>query len=107
MRRGVEQSIDSDVAALAGAGAARDVLAALGSDGVGGDDSEDTAVASALGTATATRPTRRSSPTPRPDSTNAASCTFAAAVVLNDRVHFANLGDSRVYLLDPDGRSCC
>ena len=36
-----------------------------------------------------------------PDSTNAASATFAAAVVVNDRVHYANLGDSRVYLLTP------
>lgn len=36
-----------------------------------------------------------------PDSTNAASATLAVAVVLADRVHFANLGDSRIYLLSP------
>ncbi|MFT4294185.1 MAG: protein phosphatase 2C domain-containing protein, partial [Micropruina sp.] len=33
------------------------------------------------------------------DTRNAASCTFAAAVLDGDRVHWASLGDSRVYLL--------
>ncbi|MFT4110476.1 PP2C family protein-serine/threonine phosphatase, partial [Propionicimonas sp.] len=37
--------------------------------------------------------------TTAPDSTNAASATFAAAVVAGDQVHYANLGDSRVYVL--------
>jgi serine/threonine protein phosphatase PrpC len=97
---GVSSSIDSDVAALAGAERARDVLASLGSDGIGGDDGEDTAVASALVTATEEANKAVIAHT-APDSTNAASATFAAAVVLNDRVHFANLGDSRVYLLTP------
>ena len=72
----------------------------LGSDGIGGDDSEDTAVASALVTATEEANKAVIAHT-APDSTNAASATFAAAVVLNDRVHYANLGDSRVYLLTP------
>lgn len=97
---GVSSSIDSDVAALAGAERARDVLASLGSDGVGGDDGEDTAVASALVTATEEANKAVIAHT-APDSTNSASATFAAAVVLNDRVHYANLGDSRVYLLTP------
>jgi serine/threonine protein phosphatase PrpC len=97
---GVSSSIDSDVAALAGAERARDVLATLGAGGVGADDSEDTAVASALIAATEEANKAVVAHT-APDSTNAASATFAAAVVLNDRVHFANLGDSRVYLLTP------
>jgi len=97
---GVSSSIDSDVAALAGAERARDVLASVGSDGVGGDDGEEAAVASALVTATEEANKAVIAHT-APDSTNAASATFAAAVVLNDRVHFANLGDSRVYLLTP------
>jgi serine/threonine protein phosphatase PrpC len=92
---GVSSSIDSDVAALAGAERARDVLASLGTEAVSGDD---TAVASALVTATEEANKAVIAHT-APDSTNAASATFAAAVVLNDRVHFANLGDSRVYLL--------
>ncbi|HSK34237.1 MAG TPA: protein phosphatase 2C domain-containing protein, partial [Propionicimonas sp.] len=102
---GVSSSIDSDVAALAGAERARDVLVALGSDGVGSDgigqtDSEDVALASALATATEEANKAVIAHT-APDSTNAASATFAAAVVMNDRVHYANLGDSRVYLLTP------
>ena len=97
---GVSSSIDSDVAALAGAERARDVLATLGAGGVGADDGEDTAVASALVAATEEANKAVVAHT-APESTNAASATFAAAVVLNDRVHFANLGDSRVYLLTP------
>ena len=97
---GVSSSIDSDVAALAGAERARDVLVSLSSDGVAGDDGEDAALASALVTATSEANQAVIGHTD-PDSTNAASATFAAAVVLNDRVHYANLGDSRVYLLTP------
>ncbi|HEY3340132.1 MAG TPA: protein phosphatase 2C domain-containing protein [Propionicimonas sp.] len=97
---GVSSSIDSDVAALAGAEKARDVLVTLNSDGIGGDESEDTAVASSLVAATEEANKAVIAHT-APESTNAASATFAAAVVLNDRVHYANLGDSRVYLLTP------
>ena len=95
---GVSTSIDSDVAALAGAERARDVLAALEFDGIGGEDSGDAAVAAALVTATAEANQAVIANT-APDSTNAASATFAAALVIGDRVHYANLGDSRVYLL--------
>jgi serine/threonine protein phosphatase PrpC len=98
---GVSSSIDSDVAALAGAEKARDVLVALDSDGIFGADSEDVAVAQSLVTATAEANQAVIAHT-APDSTNAASATFAAAVVIGDRVHYANLGDSRVYLLGAD-----
>ncbi len=97
---GVSSSIDSDVAALAGAEKARDVLVALNPDGLGGDASEDTVLASNLVAATDEANKAVIAHT-APDSTNAASATFAAAVVVNDRVHYANLGDSRVYLLTP------
>lgn len=95
---GVSTSIDSDVAALAAAEKARDVLVSLGSDGVAGAGSRDAAIARALVTATA-EANQAVIATTAADSTNAASATFAAAVVVGDRVHFANLGDSRVYLL--------
>ena len=95
---GVSTSIDSDVAALAGAEKARDVLAALDLGAVRGADSEDATMAAALITATAEANQAVIANT-APDSTNAASATFAAAVVIGDRVHYANLGDSRVYLL--------
>jgi len=38
-----------------------------------------------------------------PDSENAASCTFAAAVVEADLVVFGNVGDSRVYWIPDQG----
>jgi len=95
---GVSSSIDSDVAALAGAEKARDVLVALDADGLLGPDSGDSAIAQALVTATA-EANRAVIAHTAPNSTNAASATFAAAVVIGDRVHYANLGDSRVYLL--------
>jgi serine/threonine protein phosphatase PrpC len=95
---GVSTSIDSDVAALAGAEKARDVLVALGTEAIGGADSDDSALAAALVAATAEANQAVIANTAA-NSTNAASATFAAAVVIGDRVHYANLGDSRVYLL--------
>ena len=38
-----------------------------------------------------------------PDSENAASCTFAAAVVETDLVVFGNVGDSRIYWIPDHG----
>lgn len=37
------------------------------------------------------------------ESLDAASCTFAAAIVTGDRIAWANLGDSRIYFLTDDG----
>ena len=95
---GVSTSIDSDVAAMAAAGRACDVLTARSSSAVAGDQGEDAAMAQALVEAVA-EANRAVIATTAADSTNAASATFAAAVVVGDRVHFANLGDSRVYFL--------
>ncbi|MFZ0530119.1 MAG: PP2C family serine/threonine-protein phosphatase, partial [Propionicimonas sp.] len=95
---GVSTSVDSDVAALAAAQQALDVLVARTSDGVAGADSRDAAVARALVEA-ADEANRAVVATTAPDSANAASVTFAAAVVAPDRLHYANVGDSRVYFI--------
>jgi len=95
---GVSTSIDSDVAALAAARKALDVLVTSTSVGVAGDDSRDAAMAQALVDA-AHEANEAVVGTTAPDSTNAASATFAAAVIATDRVHHANLGDSRVYFI--------
>ncbi|MGC3993193.1 MAG: protein phosphatase 2C domain-containing protein [Propionicimonas sp.] len=92
---GVSTSVDSDVAAMAAARTARDELV-TGTADLAGDD--DAGVAAALVAAVA-RANDAVVATTAADSTNAASATFAAAVVVGDRIHYANLGDSRVYLL--------
>jgi len=97
---GVSTSVDSDVAALAGAERARDVLAGRAALG---QDASDEVLAQALAEAVA-QANQAVIGTTAADSTNAASATFAAAVVVGNRVHYANLGDSRVYLLGPAQR---
>lgn len=105
---GVSTSVDSDVAATAAAERARDVLVARLADIPSATDGEfaagiDAAVAEALVVATAEANQAVVTST-APDSTNAAAATFAAAVVDGDRIHFANLGDSRVYLFGAQER---
>lgn len=95
---GVTTSQDSDVASLAAAERARDVLAASQPTGLGTADSHDAAMQSALVHAAAQANEAVIAHT-APDSANAASCTFAAAVVHGSRIHWATLGDSRVYFL--------
>ncbi len=97
---GVSTSTDSDVAALAGARSARDVLVASQPSGLGVAASRAAALAQAFGTATAQANAAVIANT-APESDNAASCTFAAAVVENGLVVYGNVGDSRVYWL-PD-----
>jgi serine/threonine protein phosphatase PrpC len=90
---GVSTSADSDVAARVAATTAREVLAAAVTGGtpLAGAFVEAAAAANAQVVATTA-----------PDSTNAASATLAAAVVADGRVHYANLGDSRVYVIGED-----
>lgn len=100
---GVSSSQDSDVAAMAAAETARDVLADAVRGLAGSPDGDDTDPGTgplhrALVEAAARANDAVVAHT-APDSDNAASCTFAAAVVVGDRVHWAGLGDSRVYLL--------
>ncbi|WP_375426598.1 zinc ribbon domain-containing protein [uncultured Friedmanniella sp.] len=99
---GVSTSTDSDVAALAGARSARDVLVASQPTGLGVAASRAAALAQALGTATAQANAAVIANT-APESDNAASCTFAAAVLEKGLVVYGNVGDSRVYWLPDPG----
>ena len=100
---GVSTSTDSDVAALAGARAARDLLTAARPTGPGSLPERAAALVQAMARAAAQANAAVIANT-APDSVNAASCTFAAAVVEGDLVVYGNLGDSRVYWL-PDART--
>jgi serine/threonine protein phosphatase PrpC len=95
---GVTSSQDSDVASLAAAERARDVLAASQPAGLPVTESHDAALDAALVDAAAQANAAVLANTAA-DSMNAASCTFAAAVVHGDRVHWASLGDSRIYVV--------
>jgi serine/threonine protein phosphatase PrpC len=100
---GVSTSTDSDVASLAGARAARDVLVAHRPTGIGLPASQSAALATAIEASVAVANDAVIANT-APNSPNAASCTFAAAVVVGSTVSFGNLGDSRVYWIpDPGG----
>jgi len=93
---GVSTSRDSDVASLAGARAARDVLVANKPAGIGVTASRAAAVARAL-EASAARANAAVIDNTAPDSDNFAACTFVAAVIEQDLIVFGNVGDSRVY----------
>ena len=88
---GVSTSTDSDVAAQAGAVAARDLLVARLAMA---EPSIPQALVDAAAAANAAVIANTAE-----TSTNAASATFAVGVVIGSRLHFANLGDSRVYFL--------
>ncbi|MFL6063042.1 MAG: protein phosphatase 2C domain-containing protein [Friedmanniella sp.] len=99
---GVSTSTDSDVASLAAARSARDLLTASRPSGVGVTASRAAALAQALETASAQANEAVIANT-APDSDNAASCTLAAAVLEGDLVVYGNVGDSRVYWLPDPG----
>ncbi len=103
---GVSSSKDSDVAALAGARAARDVLRAPMPKGLGVPESVEAAASKVFVTAAAAANTAVIANTD-PSSPNPASCTFVAATVesIGERrwlLRYAVIGDSRAYWL-PDG----
>lgn len=99
---GVSTAQDSDVAALAAARRARDVLVALQPTGLP-NPGRAGAIADAIERAVAQADEAVLATTPEA-APNAAACTFAAAVVEGDLVVFGNVGDSRVYWLpDPGG----
>jgi serine/threonine protein phosphatase PrpC len=101
---GVSTSIDSDVASLAGAKAARDLLAAKRPAGLGTAASVAAAMAQIMDQAAAAANAAVIANT-APDSSNAAACTFSAAVLAEHTIHFGNVGDSRVYWIpDPGAR---
>jgi serine/threonine protein phosphatase PrpC len=99
---GVSTSLDSDVASLAAARTARDVLVSHRPAGLGTQTSRVAATAGAIAKAAAAANAAVIDNT-APGSENAASCTFAAAVVEADLVVFGNVGDSRVYWIPDHG----
>ena len=100
---GVSTSVDSDVASLAAARAAREVLVAHRPAGLGTPASRVAAMSNALVKAAASANAAVIASTAA-GSENAASCTFAAAIVEGDLVVFGNVGDSRIYWI-PDAGS--
>lgn len=100
---GVSTSTDSDVAALAAAERARDVLVATQPQGIGVQASHDAAMDDALAKAAAEANAAVLEHT-RDDQASPPSCTFAAAVVHDRVIHFANIGDSRVYWIGETDR---
>lgn len=100
---GVSSSIDSDVASLAGARAARETLRTPLPKGLGTDQGRSAAVAAAFAH-TVEAANGAIVATTAADSPSPASATFAVAVLEGTRLSVANIGDSRVYWL-PDGAS--
>lgn len=97
---GVSNSIDSDVASLAGARAAREVLRVPLPAGMGTPQGRDAAAAKVFANAAAAANTAIIAVTD-PDSPNPASATFTVAVLEGTRISWANIGDSRTYWI-PD-----
>jgi len=104
---GVSNSIDSDVASLAAARAARDVLGSSRSRGMGTASSLVAAVIARLEVATdaASEAVLEVSHSTKEVATigNPASCTFVAAVVEQDVLVVGSVGDSRAYWLPDAG----
>lgn len=97
---GVSSSEDSDVASLAAARAARDVLAAYRPAGMGTPASRVAALAQAL-EAAAVQANAAVIDRTAEDSVNSPSCTFTGAIVEGDLIMVGNIGDSRAYWI-PD-----
>jgi serine/threonine protein phosphatase PrpC len=99
---GVSNLTDSDVASLAGARAAREVLRTPLPAGMGTPQSRDAAVAKVFADAAAAANTAIIAITD-PDEPNPASATFTVAVLEGNRISHANIGDSRCYWLPDEG----
>lgn len=93
---GVSSSLDSDVASLAAARAARDVLTAGHAQGMGTESSRSSAIAARL-EAAADAANDAVLENTSPDSPNPASCTFVAAVLEDGLLVAGTVGDSRAY----------
>lgn len=99
---GVSNLVDSDVASLAGARAAREVLRTPLPAGMGTPQSRDAAVTKVFTDAAAAANNAIVAIT-EPDEPNPASATFTVAVLEGMRISHANLGDSRCYWLPDEG----
>ena len=93
---GVSSSLDSDVASLAAARAARDVLVAGHAKGLGTESSRNSAVVARL-KAAADAASDAVLENTSPDSPNPASCTFVATVLEDGLLVAGVVGDSRAY----------
>ena len=112
---GVSNTTDSDVASLAAARVARDILGSSRSRGMGTASSllaaviarlevaADAASKAVLEVTKATRATKSVVREGNPAVPNAASCTFVAAVVELDLLVVGSVGDSRAYWLPDAG----
>jgi serine/threonine protein phosphatase PrpC len=98
---GVSSSLDSDVASLAAARAARDVLEAGHAQGIGTESSKTGAIAARL-KAAADAANDAVLENTSPDSSNPASCTFVATVLEDGMLVAGVVGDSRAYWLPDD-----
>ncbi|WP_433009666.1 protein phosphatase 2C domain-containing protein [Kribbella sp. CA-294648] len=93
---GVSSSLDSDVASLAAARAALDVLEVGNAQGMGTESSRISAVVARL-KAAADAASDAVLANTSPDSPNPASCTFVATVLEGDLLVAGVVGDSRAY----------
>jgi serine/threonine protein phosphatase PrpC len=100
---GVSSSTDSDVASLAAARAARDVLAVSDPQGMGTPATRLAAAARGLATAAQAADQAVIAHT-TPGSGNPASCTFVAAVLDGPHLVVGWVGDSRAYWIPDAGR---
>lgn len=100
---GVSSSIDSDVASLAGARAARDVLRPGWPAGMGTPDSMEAAAVKVQVAAVDAANTSVIANT-SPSSPNPASCTYVSAVLDGSLLRYAVVGDSRAYWLPDAGK---
>ncbi|WP_344221391.1 PP2C family serine/threonine-protein phosphatase [Kribbella sancticallisti] len=98
---GVSSSLDSDVASLAAARAAREVLVAGRAQGLGTESSRIGAVAARL-KAAADAASDAVLENTSPDSPNPASCTFVATVLEDGLLVAGVVGDSRAYWFPDD-----
>ncbi|BAK36221.1 putative serine/threonine protein phosphatase [Microlunatus phosphovorus NM-1] len=99
---GVSTADDSDVASLAAARAARDVLVGSRPAGLGVRESQVAALEAALVKA-AEKANAAVLATTAEDASNPASCTYVAAVVEGDLCVVGNIGDSRAYWIPDPG----
>ena len=102
---GVSSSEDSDIASLAAARAARDVLAAPGAQGLRTSSGLAAVLGARLGVATDAAARAVAQATSPDHGASPPSCTIVAAVVEHDRIVTGVVGDSRAYWLPDVGEA--